>query len=64
MKKSKLLLNKHGLISVVEEEAPPPPPKNDDRNEFSQTCLTFFLKKIFLGGLRQYLFIFMSQSVS
>merc|ERR1719354_807772 len=34
VKKSKLLLNKHGLISVVEEEAPPPPPKNDDRDPF------------------------------
>ena len=34
VKKSKLLLNRAGIISVIEEESPPPPPKNDDRDSF------------------------------
>ena len=31
VKKSKLSVNRAGIIFVVEEESPPPPPKNDKR---------------------------------
>ena len=35
VKKSRMLLNRSGIISVVEEESPPPPPKVDDMDPFN-----------------------------
>ena len=31
--RSRMLLNKSGIISVIEEESPPPPPKLDDKGK-------------------------------
>ncbi len=35
VKKSRMLLNRSGIINVIEEEAPPPPPKVDDKDPFN-----------------------------
>ena len=45
VKKSKLLLNRAGIISVIEEESPPPPPKNDDRDSFYIGNDEFYIPK-------------------
>ncbi|XP_040573195.1 transcription initiation factor TFIID subunit 1 [Lepeophtheirus salmonis] len=35
VKQSRMLLNRSGIISVIEEESPPPPPKIDDMDPFN-----------------------------
>eukprot|EP00095_Tigriopus_kingsejongensis_P010565 maker-scaffold2286_size17589-snap-gene-0.4 protein:Tk10565 transcript:maker-scaffold2286_size17589-snap-gene-0.4-mRNA-1 annotation:"transcription initiation factor tfiid subunit 1 isoform x2" len=35
VKKSRMLLNRSGIISVIEEESPPPPPKVDNKDPFN-----------------------------
>ena len=45
VKKSRMLLNRSGIISVVEEESPPPPPKLDDLDPFNVSNDEFYLPK-------------------
>lgn len=35
VKESRMLLNKSGIISVIEEESPPPPPKTVDKDPYN-----------------------------
>ena len=45
VKMSRMLLNRSGIISVVEEESPPPPPKNDDKDPFNIANDEFYQPK-------------------
>ncbi len=45
VKKSRMLLNRSGIISVVEEESPPPPPKLDNKDPFNISNDEFYLPK-------------------
>ncbi len=45
VKKSRMLLNRSGIISVIEEESPPPPPKNDDKDPFNISNDEYYLPK-------------------
>ncbi len=45
VKKSRMLLNRSGIISVVEEESPPPPPKLDNKDPFNISNDEHYLPK-------------------
>ncbi len=45
VKKSRMLLNRSGIISVVEEESPPPPPKLDNKDPFNISNDEFYMAK-------------------
>ena len=45
VKKSRMLLNRSGIISVVEEESPPPPPKLDNKDPFNISNDEYYLPK-------------------
>jgi transcription initiation factor TFIID subunit 1 len=45
VKKSRMLLNRSGIISVIEEESPPPPPKLDNKDPFNISNDEYYLPK-------------------
>ncbi|XP_059084202.1 transcription initiation factor TFIID subunit 1-like [Tigriopus californicus] len=45
VKKSRMLLNRSGIISVIEEESPPPPPKVDNKDPFNISNDEFYQVK-------------------
>ena len=45
VKKSRMLLNRSGIISVIEEESPPPPPKHVDKDPYNISNDEFYVTK-------------------
>ncbi|QQP50590.1 Transcription initiation factor TFIID subunit, partial [Caligus rogercresseyi] len=45
VKQSRMLLNRSGIISVIEEESPPPPPKIDDMDPFNISNDSYYQPK-------------------
>ena len=45
VKKSRMMLNKSGIINVIEEESPPPPPKVIDKDPYNLSNDEFYTPK-------------------